>query len=80
MVLETATATQMKNNFGYYLNIVMNGDEVVITKNGREVGRLVPKSVTSAYLTDSLIGLLKDVKIEGDGREKYLKEKYEIVD
>ena len=44
MILTTVTATQMQNNFGKYLNLVMNGQEVIATKNGKEVGRLVPKT------------------------------------
>ena len=44
MILTTATATQMQNNFGKYLNLVMKGQEVIVTKNGKEIGRLVPKT------------------------------------
>ena len=39
MVGATATATEMKNNFGRYLNLVISGQEVVVTKNGKEIGR-----------------------------------------
>ena len=37
MAIEIATATEMQNNFGRYLNLVMSGNEVIVTKNGREV-------------------------------------------
>lgn len=40
------TATEVKNNFGKYLNAVMNDEDVVITKNGKKVARLTP------YVTD----------------------------
>ena len=43
MIAATATATEMQNNFGRYLNLVMSGQEVIVTKNGREVGRFIPK-------------------------------------
>ena len=59
MVGATATATEMQNNFGRYLSIVIGGDEVIVTKNGKEVGRFVPKGATVSYLTDSLAGILK---------------------
>ena len=73
----TATATQMKKNFGKYLSIVMEGNEVIITKNGREVGKLIPKSATVSYV-DSLTGILKEnVSIE-EGREERIRKKYEI--
>lgn len=32
MNIEIATATEMKNNFGKYLDIVMSGKEVIVTK------------------------------------------------
>lgn len=80
MIGTTATATEMQNNFGRYLNLVMSGKEVIITKNGKEVGRFVPKDTAVSYLTDSLIGILKeDYDIE-QVREERLKEKYEITD
>jgi prevent-host-death family protein len=59
MVGAIATATEMQNNFGHYLDIVMNGREVIVTKNGKEVGRFIPKDATVSYLTDSLTGILK---------------------
>ena len=39
----TATATEMQNNFGKYLNFVMSGQEIIVTKNGKEVGRFIPR-------------------------------------
>ena len=80
MIGATATATEMQNNFGRYLNLVMNGQEVIVTKNGKEVGRLVPKEMTVSYLTDSLTGILKgDYDLESI-REERLKQKYEPGD
>ena len=54
MIAATATATEMQNNFGRYLNLVMSGYEVIVTKNGKEIGRFIPKEATVSYLTDSL--------------------------
>ena len=80
MIGATATATEMQNNFGRYLNLVMNGQEVIVTKNGKEVGRLVPKEMTVSYLTDSLTGILKgDYDLESI-REERLNQKYEPAD
>lgn len=52
-------STEIQNNFEKYLSIVMSGQEVIITKNGKEVGRLVPKDTIASYLTDSLTGIIK---------------------
>ena len=59
MTISIATATEIQNNFDYYLNMVMNGNEVVVTKDGLKVGRFIPKAATSSCLTDSLTGILK---------------------
>ena len=55
-----ATATEMQNNFGRYLSLVMDGIEVIVTKNGKEVGRFLPREAAVSYLTDSLTGILKE--------------------
>ena len=73
MVEATATATEMKNNFGKYLEMVIRGNEVIITKNGKEIGRFIPKSKSISYLTDSLTGIIK-----GDYEKK--KKKAEALD
>lgn len=80
MIGATATATEMQNNFGRYLNIVMNGDEVIVTKNGKPVGRFIPHDAVVSYLTDSLTGILKgDIDID-KAKEERLREKYAAVD
>ena len=75
-----ATATEMQNNFGRYLNLVMEGREVIVTKNGKEVGCFVPKEAAVSYLTDSLTGILKGEYELDQIKEERLKEKYEITD
>ena len=80
MVGATATATEMQNNFGRYLSIVIGGDEVIVTRNGKEVGRLVPKGAAISYLTDSLTGILKGDSGKENARDAALRTKYEIAD
>ena len=80
MMTATATATELQNNFGRYLNLVMSGQEIIVTKNGREVGRFIPRDAAVSYLTDSLTGILKgDYDLEEVKAER-LKEKYGSVD
>ena len=74
-----ATATEMQNNFGKYLAMVQNGQEVIVTRNGKEVGRFVPRMAALSYLTDSLTGILSgrsDIEL---AKEERLKEKYENI-
>ena len=76
----TATATAMQNNFGRYLNLVMSGQEIIVTKNGKEVGRFIPKEAAVSSLTDSLTGILKEKNDLAKIKEEDLKAKYGIVD
>ena len=80
MITATATATEMQNNFGRYLNLVMSGQEIIVTKNGKEVGRFIPKEAAVSYLTDSLTGILKEKNYLAKIKEEDLKAKYGIVD
>jgi len=49
------TATEMKNNFGKYLEISQRED-VYVTKNGKQVAKLVNLEEEHEALLDSLIG------------------------
>ena len=78
--IATATSTEMQNNFGRDLQIVMNGGEVIITRNGKEVGRVIPRKAVISYLTDSLTGILSESTDMDQVREERLKAKYESAD
>ena len=78
--IATATSTEMQNNFGKYLHIVMNGGEVIVTRNGKEVGRFIPRRAAVSYLTDSLTGILSGNADLDLAREEMLKAKYESAD
>ena len=78
--IATATSTEMQNNFGRYLQMVMNGGEVIVTRNGKEVGRLIPRKAAVSYLTDSLTGILSGNEDPDRARAERLTEKYESTD
>lgn len=78
--MTTATATEMQNNFGRYLNLVMSGQEIIVTKNGKEVGRFIPKNATVSYLTDSLTGILKGDYDLNEARDESMRTKYGFID
>ena len=78
--IATATSTEMQNNFGKYLHMVMNGGEVIITRNGKEVGRFIPREAAVSYLTDSLTGILSGDADIDQAREERLQAKYESAD
>lgn len=66
-----ATATEVQNNFGRFLKVAQEGEEVVILKNGVEVARLVSKEKTISFLSDRLVGVLSgDVDEKTANRER----------
>lgn len=78
--MRMVTATEMKNSFGKYLDMVINGEEIAVTKNGKEVARFTPKAESVSYLSDSLRGVLKKRYDADEERKKALKEKYAAAD
>lgn len=71
----TVSATEIQNNFGYYLQAVQKGDEILILKNGKEAARLISHNSSVSFLSDSLKGVLKndydDKEINRDRIEKH---------
>ena len=53
------SSTEIQNNFGRYLEIA-SGQEVIITKNGIAVARLIGIQDTISFLSDSLVGIVPD--------------------
>ncbi|MCL2487116.1 MAG: type II toxin-antitoxin system Phd/YefM family antitoxin [Oscillospiraceae bacterium] len=51
------TSTEAQNNFGKYLDLAA-GQEIVITKNGQPVARLLGMKKTVSFLSDRLVGLI----------------------
>lgn len=76
--MTTATATELQNNFGKYLNLVQQGGEVIVLKNGKEVARLVSHEKSVSFLTDSLVGVLKGDYDDKSARSERMA-KYESV-
>lgn len=59
-MIKTVSATDIQNNFGQYLQAVQSGDEIIILKNGKEVARMVSNIAAISFLSDSLVGVLKN--------------------
>ena len=58
-------STEVQNNFGKYLDLATQ-QEIVITKNGQPVARLMGVEKTASFLSDRLVGLIPD-DIDEDG-------------
>jgi prevent-host-death family protein len=50
-------STDVQNNFGKYLDMSSN-QEIVITRNGLPIARLVGVNTTISFLSDRLVGLV----------------------
>ena len=56
----TVSSTDIQNNFEKYLQLVQNGEEVIILSEGKAIARLISHDKSISFLTDSLVGLLKN--------------------
>ena len=77
--MTTATATEVQNNFGRFLKMVQEGQEIVILKNGSEVARLISKAQTVSFLSDSLVGVLSSDVDEKEAQAERIS-RYENTD
>ena len=57
------TATELKENTGKNLTLAENED-IIITKNGKQIAMLTGIGKKGALLTDSLIGIIPDPSVE----------------
>jgi prevent-host-death family protein len=64
-------STDVQNNFGKYLELA-GGQEIVITKNGQPVARLLGMQNIVSFLSDSLLGLIPPDVNEADEKDERL--------
>jgi len=63
-------STEVQNNFGKYLELAAD-QEIIITRNGTAVARLLGMKKTVSFLSDRLVGLIpKDVDEEKAREER----------
>ena len=65
------TATEAKNNFGKYIELALN-QEIVITRNGSPIARLLGINETVSFLSDRLVGLVPRDVDENDAKSERL--------
>ena len=58
--MKVVKISDLKKNFEKYLQDVIDGNEIIIIKRRTEIARLVPKDKSISYISDSLLGILKD--------------------
>jgi prevent-host-death family protein len=67
-------STDMQNNFGKYLELAAS-EEIVITKKGLPVARLLGMEETVSFLSDRLVGLVsRDVDEKAAKKERLIRQ------
>ena len=69
------TATQLKENLGKYLDLAKEED-VIITKNGKEIARLTSPASQKIAILNSLVGIVDGLE-NIDYKEERIMSKYE---
>jgi prevent-host-death family protein len=64
-------STEIQNNFGKYLELASN-QEIVITRNGLPIARLIGVKNTISFLSDRLVGLVPSDVDEKSARDERL--------
>ena len=68
------SSTEVQNNFGKYVELAL-GQEIVITKNGSPVARLLGMNETVSFLSDRLVGLVPcDVDEDEEKTERLMRQ------
>jgi prevent-host-death family protein len=70
-------SSEFQNNVGRFLKQVIDED-IVITKNGKEIARLISSDRTVSFLADSLVGLLPNNFNTETAKQNYFEEKYNL--
>jgi len=68
-------ATEFQNNVGRFLQQVQDSD-IVITKNGKEVARLIAAKKAVSFLSDSLLGILPNDFNASHEKQAHISAKY----
>ncbi len=64
-------STEIQNNFGKYLDLA-SSQEIVITRNGLPIARLVSMDYSISFLSEKLVGLVPSTVNEKAIREERL--------
>ena len=67
-----ASSTDVQINFGKYLELA-SGQEIVITRNGQPIARLLGVKETVSFLADRLTGIVPCDIDEGNAKAERLK-------
>ncbi|MBR1418227.1 MAG: hypothetical protein IJ576_04610 [Synergistaceae bacterium] len=81
-MVEIATVDELRENLDKYLQMVDDGNEVILIRNGRKLGSIVPRCSDGRAVVKELTGFLKDgrdIDLE-TAKDEYFREKYGLAE
>ena len=80
MLSTIATREMIQEHISEYLDMMENGEEIIMVENRKEIGRFLPRGKVVSLAAERLKGILrKDIDFE-KARDEALREKYGITD
>ena len=80
MLSSIATRDTIQEHISEYLDMMENGEEIIMTKNGKEIGRFLPRGKVVTLAAERLKGILSKEIDAAKARDEALREKYAIAD
>ncbi|MBR0034429.1 MAG: hypothetical protein IJP54_02025 [Synergistaceae bacterium] len=80
MLSTIATREMIQEHISEYLDMMENGEEIIMIEGRREIGRFLPRGKVVSLIAEKVKGLLrKDIDAD-QARDEALREKYGITD
>ena len=80
MLSSIATRDTIQEHISEYLDMMENGEEIIMTKNGKEIGRFLPRGKVVSLIAEKVAGIIRGDIDVNKIREEALRKKYEIAD
>ena len=80
MLSTIATREMIQEHISEYLDMMENGEEIIITENRKEIGRFLPRGKVVSLLAEKVAGIIRGDIDVNKIREEALRRKYEIAD
>ena len=80
MLSSIATRDTIQEHISEYLDMMTDGQEIIITDGKKEIGRLLPRGKVVTLAAERLKGILSKEIDAAKARDEALREKYAIAD
>ncbi len=80
MLSPVASREAVQENISEYLDMMENGQEIIMTKDGKEIGRFLPRNKVVSFAAERLAGILHGNADVDKIKEEALRKKYDIAD